>query len=60
MREKIYSFGNTLGADTRIVDAVILVVIRGGSEVPPMDTVGGPGAAVAGCFMDNNAGAGGC
>ena len=60
MREKLYSFGDTFGAVTRNVDAVTSVVVRGGSEVPPIDNVGGPGAAVVGCFMENNAGAGGC
>ena len=57
---KIYSFGDTFGAGPRNVDAVTLVMVRGGSEIPPIDTVGGPGGAVAGCFMENNAGDGGC
>ena len=42
------------------VDAVILLVVRGGYEVPSINTVGGPGAAVARCLMDNNSGAGRC
>ena len=60
MREKIYSFGDKFCVGTRNVDAVTLVVVRGRSEVPPINTVGGPGAAVARCFMDNYAGAGRC
>ena len=60
MRGKLYSFGNTFGAGMRNVDAVSSVVVRGGSEVPPIDTVGGPGAEISGCFIDNNAGARRC
>ena len=60
VKEKLYSFGDTFGASPRNVDAVKSVVVRGGSEIPTIDTVGVPGATVAGCFMDNAAGAGGC
>ena len=60
MREKLYSFGDTFGVCTWNVDAVTLVVVRGGSEVPPINTVGGPGAAGAKFFMENDAGAGRC
>ena len=60
MRKNLNSFGDTFGAGPRNVDAVISVVVRGGSKIPNINTVGGPGAAVSGCFMDNNAGAGGC
>ena len=59
MREKLYSFGDTFGAGPRNVDAVTLVVVRGGSEIPTIGTVGALGATVPGWFMDNNAGAGG-
>ena len=59
MREKIDNFGDTFGLGPRNVDAVASVVVRGGSEIPTVDTVGGPGAAVAECFMNNNTGAGG-
>ena len=59
VREKIDSFGNTFGTGLRNVDAVTLVVARGGSKIPTVDTVGGPGATIAGCFVDNDAGAGG-
>ena len=48
MREKLYSFGVTFGKGKRNVDAVTSVVDRGGSAVPPIDTMGGPGEAVAG------------
>ena len=60
MREKIYSFGNMFGAGKRNVDSMTSVVVRGRSKVPLIDTMGDPGAAVAGCFMDNDAGSGGC
>ena len=60
MRGKLDSFGDTFGVGPRNVDAVISVVVRGGSKIPTIDTVGGPGVTVSGCFMDNNAGAGGC
>ena len=59
MRGKLYIFGDTFGAGPRNVYAVTLVVVRGGSEIPTIDTVGGPGAAVSGCFMDNDVGDGG-
>ena len=60
MRGKVYIFGDTFGACLRNVDALTSVVVRGGSEIPPIETLGGPGAVVAGCFMDNGVGAGGC
>ena len=60
MRGKLYSFGDMFGAGPRNVDAVIPVVVRGGSKIPTVDTMGGPGATVAGCFMDNDAGARRC
>ena len=59
VREKLHFFDNTFGAGPRNVDAVTSVVFRGGSKIPPIYNVGGTGAAVAGCFVDNNAGAGG-
>ena len=55
---KIHSFGDAFCAGTWNVDAVTLVVVRGGSEVPPIDTVGGPGAAVSRCLMDDDLGDG--
>ena len=60
MREKIYSFGDTFGAGKRNVDTVTSVVVRGGSKVPPVDTVEGPDAEVVGCFMDNDSDAWRC
>ena len=60
MRGKLYSFGDTFGVGPRNVDAVTWVVVRGGSEIPTIDTVGVPGATVSGCFVDNDAGYGGC
>ena len=59
VREKIDSFGNTFGADPRNVDAVTTVVVRGGSKIPTIDTVGGPCVMVAGCSVDYDTGAGG-
>ena len=60
MRGEIYSFIDAFGAGPPNVDAVTLIVVRGGSEIPNIDTVGGPGATVAGCFADYDAVAGGC
>ena len=60
MREKIHSFGDVLCAGTWNVDVVTLVVVRGGSQVPSIDTVGGPGAAVVRCLVDYELGAGRC
>ena len=60
MRDKLDIFGDKFGAGQRNIDSVILVVVRGGSEIPTIDTVGGPGATVDGCFVNNDAGAGGC
>ena len=57
VRKKLDSFGDTFGAGLRNVDAVTLVVDRGGSEIPTIDTVGGPCATIAGCFVDNGASA---
>ena len=48
VREKLDSFGNTFGTGTRNADAVTTVVVRGGSEITTIDTVGGPGATIAG------------
>ena len=60
VRERLNSFGDTFGAVPRDVDAVTSVVVRVGSEIPTFDTVGGTGATVDRCFMENDAGAGGC
>ena len=49
--EKIHCFGDALCACTWNVEAVTSVVVRGGSEVPSIDTVGGPGAAVVRCIV---------
>ena len=57
MRKKLYSFGDTFCSGPQNVDAVTSLVVRGGSKIPTIDTVGGPCATVAGCFMDNDAGA---
>ena len=57
---KLDSFGDTFGAGPRNVNAVIMVVVRGRSEIPTVGTVGGPGATIAGRFVNNNAGDGGC
>ena len=60
MREKLNSFGDTFGAVPRDVDAVTSVVVRGGSEITTVNTVGSPGTTVSGCFVDSNVGARGC
>ena len=59
MRKKLYSFGDTFCSGPQNVDAVTSLVVRGGSKIPTIDTVGGPGATVAGCCFENGAGAGG-
>ena len=60
VRGKLDSFGDTFGAGLRNVDAVTSVVVRGRSEIPTVDTVGGPGSTIAGFFVGNDTGAGGC
>ena len=60
LRGKLDIFGDTFGAGPRNADAVTTVVVRGDSEIPNVDTVGGPGVTIAGCFINNNAGARGC
>ena len=60
VREKLHSFGDAFYACTWNVDAVTSVVVRGGSEVPPINNMGGPGAAFARGFMENESGAGRC
>ena len=55
--EKIDIFGDTFCAGLQNVEALTSVFVRGGSEIPPIGTMGGSGATVAGCFMHNNVGA---
>ena len=55
---KIHSFGDAFCAGTWNVDAVTLLVVRGRSKIPPIDTMRGPGAVVARCLMENDSGAG--
>ena len=57
VRKKIDIFGDTFCAGLQNVEALTSVFVRGGSEIPPIVTMGGPGATVAGCFMHNNVGA---
>ena len=52
VRGKLHSFVDAFCAGTWNVDAVTSVVVRGGSEVPSIDTVGGPGAAVFRYLVD--------
>ena len=54
MGRKVYCFGDAFCAGTWDVDTVTSVVVRGGSEVPSINTVGGPGAAVVGCLVYYN------
>ena len=60
VREKIVSFSDTFGAGPQNVDAVTSVVVKGGYEIPTVDTVRGAGATISGFFVNNNAGVGGC
>ena len=41
-------------------DAVTTVVVMDGSKIPTVDTVGVPGATISGCFVNKDAGSGGC
>ena len=54
----IHYFGDAFYAGTWNVDAMTSVVVRGGSEVPFIDTVGVPGAAVIRCLVYYDSGAG--
>ena len=56
---KTLQFGKTFGTGPWNVDAVTSAVVRCGSKIPTFDTMRRPGAMIAGCFVDNNAGAGG-
>ena len=60
VREKLDIFGDTFGAGTRNIDAVTLVVVRGGSVITTVDTMGVPDVTIPGCFVDNTAGVRGC
>ena len=60
MGGKLHCFGDAFCAGTWNVDAVTSVVVRGRSQVPSIDTVGGPGAAVFRCLVDYDSGAGRC
>ena len=51
MWEELYYFGDAFCASAWDVDTVALVVVRGGSEVPSIYTVGGAGVAVVGCLV---------
>ena len=60
MREKLHSFGDAFCAVMWNIDTETSVVVRGGSEVPSIDTVGGPGTAVVRCLVYYDLGAGRC
>ena len=60
MRGKLHSFGDAFCTGTWNVDTVTSVVVRGGSQVPSINTVGDPGAEVARCLMDYDSGAERC
>ena len=51
MGEELHCFGDAFCAGVWDVDAMTLVVVRCGSKVPSVNTVGGVGAAVFGCFV---------
>ena len=48
VREKLDSFGDTFDAGLRNVGAMTTIVVRGGSDIPTVDTVGGPGVTIDG------------
>ena len=60
MRGILYSFGDTFCAGKWNVESVTLVVVRGGSKIPSINTVGGTGVAVVRCLVDYNSGAERC
>ena len=60
VRGKLDSFGDTFSAGPWNVDAVTMMVVRGGSEIPIFDTIGGPGVTIGRCFVNNDTGAGRC
>ena len=60
VRVKLHSFSDALCAGTWNVYAVTLVVVRGGSEVPSINTVWAPGAVVVRCLVEYYLGAGRC
>ena len=51
MWEELYCFGDVFCMSAWDVDAVASVVVRSGSEVPSIYTVGGPGTSVVGCLV---------
>ena len=57
---KLHSFGDIFCTGTWNVDAVTSVVVWGGSEVPTINILGGAGAAVVRCLMDDDWGDGRC
>ena len=48
---KLYCFVDTFCAGTWNIDTVTSLVVRGGSKVPFIDTVGGAGVAVVRCLV---------
>ena len=51
MWEELYCFGDAFCSSAWDVYAVASVVFRGGSEVPSIYTVGGPGVTVVVCLV---------
>ena len=60
MGGKLHCFGDAFCASTWNVDAVTSVVVRGGSKVPSINTVGSPGVAVFRYLVDYDSGDGRC
>ena len=60
VRGKPDSFGDTFSAGPQNIDAVTSLVVGCGYKTPTVDNVGGPGETIGGCFVENDAGAGGC
>ena len=58
MGKKLHSLGDAFGTGAGDVDAVAAVMLRGTTKVPPVDTMGRPGAANGGGFVDQDFGAG--
>ena len=51
MWQELYCFGDAFCGSVWDVEAVASAVVKGGSDVPSIYTVGGPGAAVVVCLV---------
>ena len=59
-REELDGATHTGGVGFRDINRVATIMFGGGTDVPTVDTVGGPSATLIGCFVKNHLGAEGC